>query len=63
MSTSDDDDEQPRKEVKAFIEYLDDYPSGLHDLSVLTMYHVHLFTRMSDGVVRFYNFNILCYVF
>jgi len=59
----DDDNEQPRKEVEANKEYIDDYPSGSHDLFVLTMYHVHLARRMFDGVVRFYNFNIFCYVF
>jgi len=40
-----DYDEQPREEVKPHP--LDDYPSDLHDLYVLIMYHVHVAIRMS----------------
>lgn len=37
---------------------MDDYPGSPHDLSLLTMYHVHMVRNMFDVIVRFYNFNV-----
>jgi len=55
------DDEQPQKEVE--LQPMDDYLGGPHYLSLLIMYHVHVVKSMSNGVVRFYNFKVLCNIF
>lgn len=58
------DDEQPQKEEEirgcgaTSPQPMDDYPGSPHDLSLLTMYHVHMVKNMSDVIVRFYNFNV-----
>jgi len=40
-------------------EQLDDYLGGPHDLSMLTMYHVHVAKRMYVGLVRLYTFCLM----
>lgn len=44
------------------LEKWDNYRDFPHDLTVLTMYHVHVPMRMSDGVVRFNNFYFACFI-
>jgi hypothetical protein len=36
---------------------MDEYPAGAYDMFVLIQFHLHVARSMSDGVVRFYNFN------
>jgi len=50
-----DDDEQPHVEVES--QQLHDYPDGPNDVYALTQYHLHVTYHMSEGVVRFINFN------
>lgn len=59
------DDEKVEEQVglEPEPESLEDYPGGPYDLSVLTIYHVHVARRMSDGRVRLYTFYLLCWVF
>jgi hypothetical protein len=47
------------EQVNSEPEQLDDYLGGPRDLSVLTMYHVHVAKTMYDGVVRLYNFSLM----
>lgn len=49
------DDEQQQQRVPS-PEELDDYSGDLHDLTVLTKYHVHVIRMAVDGVVRNYTF-------
>lgn len=34
------------------LEPLDDYPGGLHDITLLTRYHVHVAMKASEGEVH-----------
>lgn len=38
---------------------LENYPSGTHDLSVLTMCHVHMVKMLDDEVVRRYTLYLM----
>lgn len=58
---NENDDEQPQGEVEP--QPLDVYHGGPHDVSVLTKCHVHVAYRLSEGVVRFNNFNFFITVF
>jgi hypothetical protein len=55
---STDDDEQLQEVVEVEPQPLDGYPGGPCVLFVLTVYHVHVGRIMSDGLLRFYNFNL-----
>jgi len=50
-------DAQQQVDVKP--DKLDDCPSSPHDLSVLTMHHVHVAKMAVDGVVRRYTFYLM----
>ncbi|RHN67774.1 hypothetical protein MtrunA17_Chr3g0106361 [Medicago truncatula] len=52
-------DDVEQVDLKPESEQPNDNPSGPPDLSVLTMYHVHLARRMSDGVIRLYSFYLM----
>lgn len=61
----DDDDEEEPQEEEVEPQPLNEYLDGARDLSVLTQYHLHVAYCMSDGVVKFYNFNffVQCFFF
>jgi len=40
-----------KKVVEPDPDPLDDYPNGLHDLTLLTRYHAHVAMKASEGVV------------
>jgi len=53
-----DKDEQPKEGVvEDDLQPLEEYHSGQGDVSMLTLYHLHVAHHMFDGIVRLCNFN------
>jgi hypothetical protein len=47
----DDDEQHERVQLELKPYELDDYPSGPHNLTMLTKYYVHMVRMATDGVV------------